>query len=267
MDLSIIILNYKSAGLTKQCLKNLYKLNFSFQFEVIVVDNASNDQCGVMIRENFSQVIFIQSNKNLGMGGGNNLGIAKALGRYILILNPDVVVSAGQIEKIIKFMDEKEQVGIVGPLMLNPDGSRQESCWRWHKPEGFLYRRTFLGNTKRGQEYLNHYSYKDRDLSRALAVDWVLGGCCVIRKKALQMVGNFDEFFFLFMEDTDLCLRMWRHSWQVWYLPQAEFIHYPHRLSGGNLSWRSLWQKTTWHHIASWLKYFWKWRLTEKLKQ
>ncbi|MCK4968462.1 MAG: glycosyltransferase family 2 protein, partial [Candidatus Aenigmarchaeota archaeon] len=145
MLLSIIILNYKSKGLLKQCLKGILLLHLSFQYEIIVVDNASNDHCNKMIKEEFSQVKIILASFNRGYAAGNNLGMKIAQGKYVLILNPDIAVLKNSIEQLIKFMEQHSTAGMVGPKLINPNGSRQFSCFRfprWYTP---ILRRTLLG--------------------------------------------------------------------------------------------------------------------------
>jgi len=260
MKLSIVVLNYKSRNLVKYFLKGVLNFKLSWMWEIVVVDNSSKDKVGEIVEKDFPVVKFIQSKKNIGMGGGNNLGIRKAKGEYVLIANPDVTLNSDAIEKMVNFLDSNEGVGIVGPKILNPDKSRQETCYRWPKFFTFLYRRTWLGKTKHGKEALHYFLYKDVDLEKSREVDWVLGGCFMVRKKAIQEVGAFDERFFLFLEDTDLCRRMWQEDWQVWYLPEADVIHLPHRLSQGKGNLREIFSKLTWVHIMSWLRYFWKWK-------
>lgn len=227
--------------------------------EVIVVDNGSADGCGDMVAANFPQARFIQSKKNLGMGAGNNLGLRAASSKYVLIINPDIVILPGALAELYAFMETHPQAGAAGPRLNNPDGSLQPSCFLLPRFSTFLYRRTFLGETADGQEYLNRFMLADWDHLDARPVDWVIGAALIIRQDVLRKVGYFDERFFLFMEDVDLERRIKNTGSEIWYAASVKFIHYPHRLSGGNLSLKSLWQKTTWVHITSWLKYFWKW--------
>lgn len=260
MKLSIIVLNYKTKNLLKYFLKGVLDFKFPWQWEIVVVDNDSRDGTGQMIRREFPVVRFVQSPKNIGMGAGNNLGIINSSGDYILIANPDVALNQSAVEKLLDFMEHREDVGIVGPLIKNPDGTRQETCYRWPDFFTFLYRRTGLGQTRMGQEQLRRFLYRDLELKNPTAVDWILGGCFLVRRPALDAVGLFDPRFFLFLEDTDLCRRLRQKNFSVWYYPPSEVIHLPHRLSAGSRSLKDLFSRLTWIHLASWLKYFWKWR-------
>jgi hypothetical protein len=254
MVLSIIILNYKTKNLVKYCLKRIVGLDC----EIIVVDNASFDGVDRMIRENFPKVRFIQAEKNRGYAAGNNLGIKEAKGKYILILNPDVVVLDGTIEKMYEFMELHPRVGLVGPKLTSPNGDLQETCYRFPRFIIPLYRRTFLGKLPFAKKSLDHFSMRDYDHKKPRPVDWLQGSCLMARNTAIQEVGFLDERFFIYLEDTDWCRRFWQKGWQVWYLPEAEMIHYHEQASlGGFLD---IFKRSARAHITSWLKYFWKYR-------
>jgi N-acetylglucosaminyl-diphospho-decaprenol L-rhamnosyltransferase len=209
IDLSIIILNYKTVKLIKYCVLNLKKLKLPLNYEIIVVDNHGQDGCAEMIRKNFSDVKYLAAAKNKGFAAGNNLGIKKAQGSYLLILNPDIAVFNDAIEKMYDFLIKNPEVGIIGPKLLNPDQSLQFSCGRfpdWHLP---FFRRTFLGKTKSGKEWLNNYLMMEWDHKENKEVDWLFGACLMIRKEALEKVGLLDEGFFMYLEDADWCRRFW----------------------------------------------------------
>ena len=256
MDLSIIILNYKIKGLVKQCIRNAKVSTAGLDYEIIVVDNNSGDGVEQMLRENFPEVKFIQSGANLGFAAGNNLGIKEAVGKYVLVLNPDVTVLNSSIEKMFKFMEENQQVGIVGPKLINPDGSYQISCRTFQTPKLILYRRTPLGKLPFAQKQLKAHLMTDFDHLGNKEVDWFLGACMLLRKEAIDKVGLFDERFFMYLEDMDLCRRMWQQDYKVFYLAEVEVVHLYERASA-NDSWNFLrLNKLTRIHIASGFKYF-----------
>ncbi|MFH1456543.1 MAG: glycosyltransferase family 2 protein [Patescibacteria group bacterium] len=260
MKLSVIILNYKTKNLTKQCIKNIESSDLALEYEIIVVDNNSRDGIKQMMQKEFPKHKFISSEINLGMGGGNNLGIQRANGQYILVINSDVVVFKESIKKLINFMDSHDRAGVVAPRVLNPDKTIVDSCCRWPNLDTFVYRRTFLGTTRKGKKELAHYLYKNEDLSVPKQVDWIFGCSLLFRKQALNEVGSFDKRFFLFLEETDLCRRMWQKKWQVWYVPESQIVHYPHRRTMGTGKIKDMFSKYTWIHLYSWIKYFIKWR-------
>ncbi|MFA5076536.1 MAG: glycosyltransferase family 2 protein [Patescibacteria group bacterium] len=256
MDLSIVILNYKSKGLLRQCLKGIRLLNLKLDYEVIVTDNNPSDSCGEMIKKDFPEIKFIQSPKNLGYAGGNNLALKKATGRYILTLNPDIAILTNEIDKIIVYMDGRPEVGIVGPKLINPDGTMQYSCYRFPTFMMPFYRRTFLGKLPFARNLVYKYLMMDWDHKENREVDWLLGGCLFIRKAAMDKIGLFDERFFMYFEDVDYCRRFWENDYRVVYFADAEVVHY-HQRSSAETSW--IWgfiNKTSREHIKSWLKYF-----------
>ncbi len=254
--------------MVKQCLKNIVNLNLDLRrfdqngvapgWEVIVVDNNSGDGIEQMMRQDFPIFKFIQTKKNLGMGAGNNLGIKNAKGKYVLILNPDVVVLKDSIEKLLEFIRNNPQAGCVAPKLLYPNRSYQQSCYRF--PKFFIpaFVRTSL--KKIGRKKIERYFMNDIPTDKPHQIDWARGSALLARKDVLDKIGGFDENFFMYLEDTDLCRRIWRAGYEVWYVPSAEMIHYYFRESNGGIWIRDLFKKIAWIHIISWFKYFWKWR-------
>jgi len=265
MKLSIIILNYRSAGLVRQCVAGIYKNSPPFDFEVIVVDNASADGCLEKISEEWPQVKTIALETNRGYAAGNNAGLKKAQGEYILILNPDITIFSESLEKMVKFMEQNPQVGLAGPKLVNPDGSLQYSSYRFPSFWLPLFRRTQLGKLKKVKKLLDKYLMVDWDHRQNKPVDWLLGACLIVSRPALAKVGYLDERYFLYVEDTDWCRRFWQAGWQVYYMAEIELVHFHERLSAQGSLWQSFFSKITWIHIASWLKYFKKWGLSNDI--
>jgi hypothetical protein len=260
MDLSIIILNYQQKGLVKYCLKGLLVLNLPLKHEIIVVDNASGDGLKEMLDNEIMGVKFVAADKNRGYGAGNNLGIAKAQGEFILILNPDVRLNAEAIMGMYEFFKKNPRAGLVGPKILNPDGSLQYTCSRFPDFRLPFYRRTFFGKTTAGQKWNERYLMMDWDHNEARPVDWLFGACLMVKRQAIDKVGLFDERYFLYMEDLDWCRRFWEQGLEVWYLPEAKAIHYHQRASAEvNVFW-SLFSRTPRSHLLSWLKYYFKFK-------
>lgn len=264
MDLSIIILNYKTRGLLKECLKGIKLVEPKLDYEVIVIDNASDDDTPLMMAENFPEIKFIASDRNLGYAKGNNLGIKVAQGRYVMIMNPDIVVFPGIFEKLVEFMDSRPDVGVVGPKLLNPDKSLQYSCYRFPDFWIPIYRRTPLGQLRFAKEKLDKYFMKDFDHETIQEVDWLLGGCLLIRRKALEEVGLLDERYFAYFDDVDLCRSMWEKKWKVVYYPLISVVHFHRRESAESSWWCGIFNKMTRIHLVSWIKYFRKWGKTNK---
>lgn len=260
MDISIIILNYKSKGFTLNCIKSIKEADFSkLKYEIIIVDNNSSDSIGEILAWQYSDIRLIKNKTNVGMGAGNNAGIREAQGKYIVIMNPDTLAFKDTFIKLYDFMQVNSRVGIVGPLQYNPDKTIQDSCYRWHGLLTPPYRRTPLGRFKFGQKDLDRFLMKDFDRQFSRKVDWLLGSFLFCRAKALNQVGLFDERFFLYFEDTDLCRRFWKNGWRVVYYPGAKIIHNHIRQSAQEPWYKFLWNKATRCHIISWIKYLRKW--------
>lgn len=258
MDISIIIVNYKSEEKALSCVESIKASDMAgLSYEIIVVDNASGDEGAETIKEKFSDVILIKSEKNLGMGGGNNSGIKKAKGDYALILNPDIFVNRGAIKKLYDYIKKDKSIGLLAPKLLNPDGSLQYSCFRDFNFFTPVLRRTFLG--KIFTSSVDKFLMKDFGHDEIKEVDWVMGSCFIIKKELMDELGGFDERFFMYFEDTDLCRRVHQTGCKVVYNPEAVVIHDHARASADNPWYFFMFNKMSRAHIASWIKYFWKW--------
>jgi GT2 family glycosyltransferase len=255
MTLSIVILNYKSEGLVRYCLSNILKSDLQISYEIVVVDNASPNSGVRNLKNEFSNVKFIELKENRGFSAGNNAGIKVAKGKYIVIINPDIVVSPGSLEKLVDFMDNNPKVGCAGPKLMNPDGTVQNSCLRF--PIGIMpfYRRSPLGKTKKGQRYLRNYLMHDFDHNSNIPVDWLFGACIVVRKSAIDEVGLMDEGYFLYIGDTDWCRVFWEKGYKVYYVADSEMIHYHHRESATNPGITGIFNYVTRIHIKDFIHY------------
>jgi GT2 family glycosyltransferase len=257
---SIVFLNYRTPGLLKYCLRRFMAMRYPFAHEFIVVDNASADGSVAMIRAEYPAVRLIASDENNGFASGNNQGIRAARGRYVMIVNPDIVPRPYALEQLVAFLDDRPNVAMVGPRLTNPDGSVQDSCYRFPSMTIPIYRRTLLGRTRRGRQKNEQYCMRDTLRDAAQPVDWLLGACILVRKDVLDTVGLMDEQFFLYYEDTDWCRRFWNSGYEVWHLPHASMVHYHRRESADAHGIAALASRMTRIHIISGMKYFWKWR-------
>lgn len=260
MDVSIVILNYKNKGDALNCIKSIKAADWrDLKYEIIVVDNNSEDSIGKILAWQNPEIVFIQNDVNMGMGAGNNVGINRAQGKYVVIMNPDTIAFPDTFTKIYDFVENNPEVGIVGPCQLNPDKTIQDSCYRWPGMMTPFYRRTFLGGFRFAQKYLNHYLMKDFDHKLEKEVDWLLGSFLFCRASALEQVGVFDERFFMYFEDTDLCRRFWDRKWKVVYYPEAQIIHNHARQSARDPWYKFFINRAARCHIISWIKYLKKW--------
>ena len=244
----------------KQCLRGIQDYRLSLDFEVIVVDNNSGDGSPEMVRALFPEVHLIVAPRNDGFASGNNLGIQAARGRYVMIMNPDVAMFAGAVEELCAYLDQHPRTGIVAPKLINPDGSTQNSTYLFPSFWIPLLRRTPLGRLPGARQVLRRYLMNDWDHQDTRSIGWALGACLVIRSEILQAVGGFDEDFFLYVEDTDLCRRIWAAGWEVVYVHTAEMVHYHKRESAETKGLQGLFAYPTRVHVNSWLTYFRKWQ-------
>ena len=270
MDLSLIILNYDSKVKLINCLESIQLADFSgLSYEIIVVDNHSHDDLSDLSQK-YVAVKIISSPKNLGMGGGNNLGLEMASGEFILVLNPDTIIAKQAVRILLDYLRSHPDVGLVGPKISYPDGSLQTSCSRF--PNFFIpvLRRTFLGEYFKNVR--DRFTMTDFDHQSIRSVDWLMGSCLMFKKKIILPSGEtftprFDERYFMYFEDTDLARQIWTKGLKVVYNPEATIVHDHGRLSAKYPWYIAIFRdKMTWVHISSWLKYFIKWGLKNKQK-
>lgn len=265
MDLSIIIVNYKSKPKLINCLESIGRAAMAdLAYEIIVVDNASGDNLED-IRNRWPEIKLIDSSKNLGMGGGNNLGIEAAGAPFVLILNPDTIIKDKAPIILLNYLKNNSEAGMVGPKLLYPDGSLQFSCARFPRFFMPVLRRTFLGQYFKAAR--DSFTMNDFDHNSIAPVDWLMGSCIMFRKEISLANGRifkprFDKRYFMYFEDTDLARQFWSNGLKVVYDPEAIVIHDHQRQSAKHPWYFALFlDKLAWRHISSWLKYFAKWGL------
>ncbi len=229
--------------------------------EVLIVDNHSQDDSIGIIRNTFGKeqrVRIIETSRNSGYGRGNNAGIMRAEGAFILIINPDNELEADGLEKMARVMEGDPTIGILGPQLVHQDGTIRDSFRTFPTFTDLFIKRTFLRHMFPGR--MRRYLQHDVNPELARDVDWLAGACLLMRRDLYERLGGFDPRFFLFFEDTDLCRRAHQAGMRVVYFPAAHARDRKHRLSeGGFLSFFT--KKTVRIHLWSACKYFWKWRL------
>lgn len=260
VDVSIIIVNYKTRGMVKQGLKSLRLARIRLNYEVFVVDNGSRDGLPELVRADFPEARLVAFDRNAGFAAGNNAAMRKAKGKYVFVLNPDALVNEGSIEAMYAYMEAHPEIGVLGPKLAHPDGKRQESAHRFPSPWMPIYRRTPLGNLPEAKREIDRYFLRDLDMRVPTDVDWVEGAAMFVRRAAIDKVGLFDERFFVYFEDTDWCRRFWNGGWKVVYHPGIEIVHYHRRESADTLWFLAPFaNKVSRIHIMSAIKYFRKW--------
>jgi len=226
IDASVIIVSWNSKQYLMKCLETINRHNHGIAAEVIVVDNASSDGTAEELRKRYPDVKLIESKVNAGFAKGNNIGIEKAVGRYICLVNPDVEFLDDCLMKLCQYMDTNGKVGICGPKILNKDGTVQYSCREYptlwnnlcfalglHRlfPQSALFSNELMS-------YFNHNELREVD---------ALSGCFMVaRREALIEVGLLDDGFFMYSEDVDWCKRFHDKGWKVVFNPETEAMHY-----------------------------------------
>ena len=243
---SIIIVTHNSAASLGATLDSLSNGCRGRSHECIVVDNGSRDGTTALL-ESKSGVHLLSLQHNSGFASACNRGAEKAEGEFILFLNPDVILDIGSIDSMVVFLKSRPGVGLVAPRLRNSDGSFQPSCRRFPTPFNILFSRgSFLGR------HLSQFAYTLPDCADASEVPAVAGAALLIKRTTFQEIGGFDERFFLYMEDTDLCLQLCQRGLKSWYIPAAGAVHGWGRGSSSGRLFR-LWH----HHLSTW-RYFLK---------
>ncbi|WP_144940559.1 glycosyltransferase family 2 protein [Paenibacillus sp. 32O-W] len=227
MDLSIIILNYNTRELTLKALRSVYASRTGYQFEVILIDNASSDSSVEKIREEFPQVQLIENQENVGFAKANNQGMRIATGRYILLLNSDTIVQTDTLEIMVRFMDEHPDVGASGCKVILPDGSLDKACRRgFPTPSASFYYAFGISKLFPHVPRFNQYQLGYLNPDEEYPVDCLVGAFMLVRRKAIDEVGLLDEQFFMYGEDVDWCYRIKQAGWTNYYYPKTHIIHY-----------------------------------------
>ena len=225
IDLSIIIVNWNTRDMLRDCLASLPAATEGLATEILVVDNASNDGSAAMVTQDFPQVEVIESGGNLGFSRGNNLALSRARGNGILLLNPDTVCPPASLVRLFRFMNGHQDVGAVGPRLVDGEGHPAisggyfpQARYHWF---GFLDpQRTWLrGSLSRRIVFIPERNEASRP------VEYIMGACFLMSRHALETVGQLDERFFMYFEETDWCCRAKQAGLDIWYCAETEITH------------------------------------------
>lgn len=256
-DLSVVILNFNTVSLTRRCLETVFASNLgSFRMEVIVCDNGSNDGSAAVIAHEFPNVIVIENRKNLGFAAGNNPGIKRAGGRYVLLLNSDTEVPNLTLRTMIQFMDENPNIGASTCKVVLPDGSLDWACHRGFPTPWVAF--TYISKleklfpkTKVFGEY--HQGYKD--LNTVHEVDCITGAFFLVRREVIKKVGLLDEDYFMYGEDIDWSYRIRTAGWSIMYNPTVSVLHKKKQSGRSNNDNKKQIQTEVYFHTYNWLFY------------
>ncbi len=227
LDLSIVLVAFNSRKHLLACLKSLYTTPPTLDFEVIVIDNGSDDGTQEALAERFPEARLIESGHNAGYTGGNNLGYRNSSGRHLLFLNPDTLVTGAALEQMVSCADSDGHCGAVGPKVLNADGSLQRSCYPAARLSTVITSVFFLDYIP-GFETLTGIkpNYHPEDYAREMNVDVACGCCLLVPRRILDEVGPFDDVYWMYGEEADLCERIRTHGYAVRYAPSASIVHF-----------------------------------------
>lgn len=190
-----------------------------------MVDNGSSDDSGKMVKSKFSQAILVENEGNVGYCKASNQAIRASRGKFILLLNSDTEIMPGALDSLYRFARQHPDAGAIGPMLLNTDGTLQYSC-RSFPSFGIAAMHAFLGLFFPTNPYTRAYKLTEWGHNSEREVDWISGACMFLRRQALEQIGFFDEDYFMYVEDVDLCYRLWQVGWKVYYLPSAKIIHH-----------------------------------------
>lgn len=223
--LSIVIVSWNTCELLRDCLQSVEDELAAFHrpdIEVIVVDNASVDGSGAMVTACFPWVRLAQNSQNIGFAAANNQALQEATGDYLLLLNPDTQLLPGALIELLAFMDQHPCAGAAGSRLLNPDGTLQPSCSRAPSLSRELWRLLHFDAIYPYAEY----RMRDWSIEQPRPVDVIQGASMLVRRTVLTEVGFLDTDYFMYSEEVDLCYRIRRAGWQIFWVPQSKIVHY-----------------------------------------
>lgn len=219
-DMSIVLVCWNNKSYLDPCLKSLYECDLKSSFDVIVVDNGSQDGSQQMLAEKYPDVMLIQNESNVGLGKASNQGIRATNGRYVLLLNNDTIIDGPSLDRLVEFSDIHPEAGAVGGKLLNPDGSFQSGYASFS-----TLTEEFLIVTHIGEMMWAGYPTHG-DSNEIKATGWLSSACLLVRRSALDQVGLLDESYFIYGDEADLQYRLNKAGWKVYSLPSSTIIHF-----------------------------------------
>ncbi len=227
MDISFNIVTLNSKNELKECLHSLIdSLDSNLSYEITVIDNGSTDNVEEFLDENYPENKLIKNDTNLGYSKAMNKGLSISQGRYLVQLNPDVIVYPGTFQTLIQWMDEHKDVGISIPKVINQDGSFQKQCRRgFARPIEVISYFSKLDRLFPNNKVIGNYVKTYLSEDEIAEVDSVSGSCMIVRKEVVNDIGVLDEKYFAYQEDTDYCFMAHRAGWKIFYLPIAKVMH------------------------------------------
>lgn len=245
-DLSLVTVSTNEADLIAECFASVARHKADLAVEHILIDNVCTDHSADIARDQNPDAVVIRTSERQGFAPNSNLGLREATGRYVGLLNPDTVTHEGALQRLVAVLDENHDIGIVGPKLVNFDGSTQLSVRRFPNVASVLVRRTPLRAIARFGTWDRRHLNADFDHCVTQDVDWMLGAALIARREAIADVGILDEGLPLYVDDIDWCLRMHKAGWRVTYVADAEISHLHQAVSD-----KKFLSRNTWLHIRS----------------
>ena len=227
MEIDVVIPNWNGRDLLHDCLESLRPVGEGLRLRVVLVDNASTDGSIDLLRHNHPEVDLLINERNEGFARACNRGAARGAAPYVMLLNTDAVMRPGAVADLVRLLEREPRAALAGPRLLNPDGSFQSSHSTFPTLAQDLLILTAIGRLVYGSHYPSH---GPGESGGARSVDWVGGACLLVRRRAWEQMGGFDESYFMYAEELDLCYRLRRAGWEIWYEPAAVVVH----LGGGS---------------------------------
>ena len=222
--LSIVVVNWNTREFLCACIRSIYATLDAISFEIIVVDNASHDGSAEMVSSDFPEVLLVRNDENVGFAAANNIGLRRARGEFVMLLNPDTALCPGSVHRMLDFAKSRPDVGMVGPKLVSSDGSLQINGQRFP-----TFLREVMCLTRLSRVFRRYHDSRlawcREDFDINAEVDALAGACMLVRKAVVDTVGLLDEAFFLYYEDTDWCCRIKKAGWKIWYLGGAQVVH------------------------------------------
>lgn len=225
LTISIIVVSFNTINLLQRCLHTIKQEATDIKHEVIVIDNNSQDGSADWIEQNMPDIRLIRSRENLGFAAANNLGFSHARGQYIVLLNPDAFLTNNALVNAVRAMQMNPTLGLAGAHLIGEDGQWQPSARMFPSLLNHLLNLSGLAAKYPHSRFFGRVDYTWADHEQAMQVDWVPGAFSIIRREVLDQIGFFDEQFFLYYEEVDLCHRIKAAGFTIWYLPDVTVMH------------------------------------------
>jgi GT2 family glycosyltransferase len=251
IELSIVIVGINAFDYLSNCLESVFASKYNGEMEIIYVDNNSTLVGLDAIEEKYPNITIIRNNQNSGYATANNQGIKISAGEFVLLLNPDTILDENAIQRMINYLRQNPETGIVGPKVLNSDGSFQAHCKRGEaRPWEVICYFSRLSRLFPKNAFFSGYLQGHLDENQIHHVPSISGCCMVIRREVINQIGNLDEIFFAYQEDTDYCMRARNAGWMVTYYPIAQIVHFGGKGGANVQPYRTIfeWHRSYFHY-------------------